>query len=462
MSRPGNHAAEHSRADRATSQRIGELLQESRLRTQQPRAWQVGVEGESLPDCLAVACHHLQTLGRYTPSSTNGASYLKEARSTGRKISGLIRWDWDWLRNRSARGTRLYCLRMADYMATAGDPAEADQFASLLRQAIRRHSRDVPVGDQDSTTRLDKARTVGRQVADIIGETHRGRRLQWRMSWPVRECRRIARYLADAQTEAEAEQWTTLLEKTFERYQAGLASAAVPYPHLSTVYDTSSRLADAQSVGRQIAGLLRRTDLGWQSTACPGAAATDLLTMAGQLAGAQNEADAERFATMLGQAIRNHLPDLAGRPALHSDLHAMAIQTERIAFGFVSAGRQWHGGRQLNSALELPPIVKRTTHMYICPPRVPAKELVRRWVQAGNDPGRAGRCALRFAVAVLPAPAQARYAEEWADDLWSLRGSSRLRRATHAVRLAIRAPLVRHNLRAYGTEFWTSALREPR
>lgn len=100
--------------------------------------------------------------------------------------------------------------------------------------------------------------------------------------------------------------------------------------------------------------------------------------------------------------------------------------------------------------------------MYICPPGVLAKELLRRWAQAGDAPGRAARFALRFGVAVLPPSAQARYAEEWANDLWLLRDSPCLRRVAHAVRLARRALMLRHDLRACETESLSAASREPR
>lgn len=218
----------------------------------------------------------------------------------------------------------------------------------------------------------------------------------------------------------------------------------------------AARLEVARTIGRQVVELIRRTDVAWFADEPACRPLGDCLDVAGKLADAASEVDAERFATVLGHAIRGCSPVLAvHRPGLSSDLQVMASQTDRIAHGFVSGGRQWLDGAVISSERELPPVVHRTTHMYVAVEYQRPKDLVRKWAQGTHDPGLVIRHLLRLAVATVPVPVQARYAEEYGAEILHLRDQPSWRRVMHAIRLARGAWRLRGSLRKAGTTLWT-------
>jgi hypothetical protein len=463
-------------AARDASRRIAGLFEETGLsvwwrESASPAVGPQGqVEDEPLQLCLRFAAMLVAEIpDRHPPalegagSSVEGNTYLRTARATGNRIVELIRErDEPWWRSTRLGAPLYHCLQVADFLASASSADEAEQLTRILRQEISH----LVAGGEKATGRLAAARLIGRQVARLIhdaGLVDQHHRTP--LAGPVQQCLTIAYYLADADNEAEAELMSKLLRQAVRRYSDLLAmmtasesaaSAPYGYPH-------SERLSDARAVGRQLCELLRRSDLSGRAAAMPARATfRQLLDAAERLSEATSEADAVGSATLLAQTVRRESPTLQEWPDLYGNLRTAALQMDRIAFGFVSAGRYWVGGQELTSVRQLPPVVRRTTHMYLAAEQVSAAELVRRWVQSGHDPGRVARLLLRCAVAALPAPAQERYAEEYGAELWSLRDQSAVRRVHHALRLARNTLRLRSDLRAAGITLWTQPPeREP-
>jgi hypothetical protein len=434
-------------AARATGQQIADLIEEIRLVAWWPHGADADGFGADMPQVRVNMLRVLLDQAVRMCDSPEDRNWLIDARAAGRQIAELIRGrEGLWWMDRRTGQTLVLCLRLAEYLASASSRDEAEHLVKMLNKTVYRASPSYePAGDHD---RLQAARATGRHIEEMIKESGLGGWQDEAAHHSATFCLRMAHYLATAGSEGEAELLSTLLAQAISRHTQHLSQA---------VGDTAAaRLEVARTIGRQVVELIRRTDLAWFTAEPAFRPLRDCLDAADKLANAASEVDAERFATVLGQVIRRCSPVLAAhRPSLSSDLQVMACQTDRIAHGFVSGGRQWLERAEISSPRELPPVVHRPTLMYLAVEYRRPKELVRKWAQGAHDPGPIIRHLLRLAVATVPVPVQARYAEEYGAEILHLRGEPSWRRIMHALRLARGAWRVRGSLRKAGTALWT-------
>jgi hypothetical protein len=225
--------------------------------------------------------------------------------------------------------------------------------------------------------------------------------------------------------------------------------------------ESDAFLSLARELGRVALALLDRDDRYWNSTSL-----SHCRSMAECLSTAYTSKAARYFARQLAKEIRSAIArSRSSWPAWPLDL--VAGQAWHVAFGRqpdLPHLRQMvrHPDRHPNAS---PATASGDssraglTHAYVEVELVPAKEAVNRWVARGYNLGHLGRRLVRLAVAVLPAAAQATYAEVYVSELWELRYTSCWRRLRHAMRLASRAWQLRRELRRVETALWAEWAR---